>query len=264
MQDLQIFKFDNQNVRTMTIDEEPYFVGKDVATILGYSNSRKALIDHVDDEDKRDGVTIRDAIGRNQAAVVINESGLYSLIISSKLPTAKKFKHWVTSEVLPTIRKHGAYLSDEKIEEVLTNPDTIIKLATQLKEEREARLIAEQQVNELKPKATYYDRILSNPALVTITVIAKDYGMSGIAMNKKLHELGVQYRQGSIWLLYSKYQKLGWTQSETHMIERNDGTEKAVVNTKWTQKGRLGLYELLKQNDVLPLIEKKKSKTLVS
>lgn len=264
MQDLQIFKFDNQNFRTMTIDEEPYFVGKDVATILGYSNSRKALIDHVDDEDKRDGVTIRDAIGRNQAAVVINESGLYSLIIGSKLPTAKKFKHWVTSEVLPTIRKHGAYLSDEKIEEVLTNPDTIIKLATQLKEEREARLIAEQQVNELKPKATYYDRILSNPALVTITVIAKDYGMSGIAMNKKLHELGVQYRQGSIWLLYSKYQKLGWTQSETHMIERNDGTEKAVVNTKWTQKGRLGLYELLKQNDVLPLIEKKKSKTMAS
>lgn len=137
-------------------------------------------------------------------------------------------------------------------------------MATQLKEEREARLIAEQQVNELKPKATYYDRILSNPALVTITVIAKDYGMSGIAMNKKLHELGVQYRQGSIWLLYSKYQKLGWTQSETHMIERNDGTEKAVVNTKWTQKGRLGLYELLKQNDVLPLIEKKKSKTMAS
>ena len=264
MQDLQIFKFDNQNFRTMTIDEEPYFVGKDVATILGYSNSRKALIDHVDVDDKRDGVTIRDAIGRNQAAVVINESGLYSLIIGSKLPTAKKFKHWVTSEVLPTIRKHGAYLSDEKIEEVLTNPDTIIKLATQLKEEREARLIAEQQVNELKPKATYYDRILSNPALVTITVIAKDYGMSGIAMNKKLHELGVQYRQGSIWLLYSKYQKLGWTQSETHMIERNDGTEKAVVNTKWTQKGRLGLYELLKQNDVLPLIEKKKSKTMAS
>lgn len=262
MQDLQIFNFDNQNVRTMTIDNEPYFVGKDVATILGYSNSRKALIDHVDDEDK--GVTKCDTLGGVQNLAVINESGLYSLIMSSKLPTAKKFKHWVTSEVLPTIRKHGAYLSDEKIEEVLTDPDTIIKLATQLKEEREARLIAEQQVNELKPKATYYDRILSNPALVTITVIAKDYGMSGIAMNKKLHELGVQYRQGSIWLLYSKYQKLGWTQSETHMIERNDGTEKAVVNTKWTQKGRLGLYELLKQNDVLPLIEKKKSKTMAS
>lgn len=256
MQELKTFKFENQQVRTLTIDEEPYFLGKDVAVILGYSNSRKALQDHVDLEDKKDGVTIRDSIGREQTPVVINESGLYSLIMSSKLPTAKKFKRWVTSEVLPTIRKHGAYMTDQKIEEVLTDPDTIIQLATQLKEEREARLIAEQQVNELKPKATYYDRILANPALVTITVIAKDYGMSGAAMNKKLHDLGVQYRQGNIWLLYSKYQKLGWTQSETHMIERNDGTEKAVVNTKWTQKGRLGLYELLKQNDVLPLIEK--------
>lgn len=256
MQDIQLFKFENQKVRTMVIDEEPYFVGKDVATILGYSNSRKALIDHVDDEDKKDDVTIRDAIGRNQATVVINESGLYSLIMSSKMPDAKKFKHWVTSDVLPAIRRHGAYLSDEKIEEVLTNPDTIIKLATQLKEEREGRLLAEQQVNELKPKATYYDRILSNPSLVTVTVIAKDYGMSGSEMNKKLHELGVQFKQGNIWLLYAKYQKLGWTHSETHMVRRADGTEKAVVNTKWTQKGRLGLYELLKLNDVLPLIER--------
>lgn len=256
MQDIQLFKFENQKVRTMVIDEEPYFVGKDVATILGYSNSRKTLIDHVDDEDKKNDVTIRDAIGRNQATVVINESGLYSLIMSSKLPSAKKFKHWVTSEVLPAIRQHGAYLSNEKIEEVLTNPDTIIKLATQLKEEREGRLLAEQQINELKPKATYYDRILSNPSLVTITVIAKDYGMSGSEMNKKLHELGVQFKQGNIWLLYAKYQKLGWTHSETHMVRRADGTEKAVVNTKWTQKGRLGLYELLKLNDVLPLIER--------
>ncbi len=256
MQELKIFNFEDQQVRALTIDDEPYFVGKDVAEILGYSNSRDALGKHVDEEDKNT-VAIHDGITRgNPNQVVINESGLYSLIMSSKLPTAKKFKHWVTSEVLPTIRKHGAYMTNQKIEEVLTDPDTIIQLATQLKEEREARLIAEQQVNELKPKATYYDRILANPALVTITVIAKDYGMSGAAMNKKLHDLGVQYRQGNIWLLYSKYQKLGWTQSETHMIERNDGTEKAVVNTKWTQKGRLGLYELLKQNDVLPLIEK--------
>lgn len=255
MKDIQLFEFENQKVRTLTINSEPYFVGKDIAEILGYKKARNALSQHVDDEDKKDA-PIQGPLGGTQATVVINESGLYSLIMSSKLPTVKKFKHWVTSEVLPAIRKHGAYMTDQKIEEVLTDPDTIIQLATQLKEEREARLIAEQQVNELKPKATYYDRILANPALVTITVIAKDYGMSGAAMNKKLHELGVQYRQGNIWLLYSKYQKLGWTQSETHMIERNDGTEKAVVNTKWTQKGRLGLYELLKQNDVLPLIEK--------
>ena len=186
---------------------------------------------------------------------VINESGLYSLILSSKLPSAKRFKHWVTSEVLPAIRKHGAYMTNEKIEEIISNPDTIIKLATQLKQERESRLIAEQRVNELTPKATYYDQVLANKSLVTITIIAKDYGMSGKKMNALLHDLGVQYRQGHTWLLYSKYQKTGWTHSDTIMVDKADGSQKAVMQTKWTQKGRLGLYELLKAHDILPLIE---------
>lgn len=254
MNDMQLFTFENQKVRTVTVDGEPYFAGKDVAIILGYGNPTKAIRMHVDEEDK--GGSILDTPGGKQRTTMINESGLYSLILSSKLPSAKKFKRWVTSEVLPSLRKHDAYLSDKKIEEVLTDPDTIIELATQLKNEREGRLIAEQQVNELKPKATYYDTILANPALMTITVIAKDYGMSGAEMNKKLHSLGVQYKQGNIWLLYTKYQRLGWTHSETHMVKRTDGTEKAVVNTKWTQKGRLGIYELLKQNDILPTIER--------
>ena len=107
MNNLRIFEFEDYTVRTLLIDDEPYFVGKDVATILGYSNPRKAIIDHVDEEDKKDGVTIRDSIGRKQTPILINESGLYSLILSSKLPTSKKFKRWVTSEVLPAIRKHG-------------------------------------------------------------------------------------------------------------------------------------------------------------
>lgn len=252
--ELQTFNFENQQVRTIEIENEPYFVGKDVATILGYSNTRKALIDHVDEEDK--GVTKCDTLGGKQDLTIINESGLYSLILSSKLPNAKKFKRWVTSEVLPTIRKHGAYLTPDKIEEALLNPDTLINLATQLKHEREARLIAEQRVNELTPKATYYDLVLANKSLVTITVIAKDYGMSGKAMNKLLHELGVQYKQGSTWLLYAKYQKTGWTHSETVMIKDKNGNDKAVLNTKWTQKGRLGLYNLLKENEILPLIER--------
>lgn len=148
------------------------------------------------------------------------------------------------------------YMTPKKIEEVLTDPDTIIKLATQLKQEREGRLIAEQKVNELTPKATYYDKVLADKSLVPITVIAKDYGMSGRGMNQKLHELGVIYRQGRTWLLYAKYQKTGWTHSETIMVKKKDGSEKPVMYTKWTQKGRLGLYELLKQNDILPLIEK--------
>lgn len=129
-------------------------------------------------------------------------------------------------------------------------------LADERDKERNGRLIAEQQVGELQPKASYYDKVLANPSLVTISVIAKDYGMSARAMNKLLHDLKVQYKQGSTWLLYSKYQTTGWTHSDTTMVKRHDGTEKAVLNTKWTQKGRLGLYELLKGNSVLPLIER--------
>lgn len=255
MNEITSYVFDGSNVRTLVIDGQPYFVGKDVAEILGYANTRDALSKHVDSEDKNT-VAIHDGIKRgNPNQTVINESGLYSLILGSKLPQAKEFKHWVTSEVLPTIRKHGAYMTDEKIEEVLLNPDTIIKLATELKTERERRSIAEQRVNELTPKASYYDLVLSNKSLVTITQIAKDYGMSGQAMNHKLHDLGVIYKQGNTWLLYSKYQRTGWTHSETIMVTKSDGTQKAVMHTKWTQKGRLGLYELLKQHGILPLIE---------
>ena len=114
----------------------------------------------------------------------------------------------------------------------------------------------QEQVEVMKPKAIYYDKVLANPSLVTITIIAKDYGMSGREMNTKLHEFGIQYKQGKTWLLYSKYQHNGWTQSNTTMVKRKDGTEKAVLNTKWTQKGRLGLYEILKQHDIYPVIER--------
>lgn len=255
MNKITSYVFDGSNVRTLVIDGQPYFVGKDVAEILGYANTRDALSKHVDSEDKNT-VAIHDGIKRgNPNQTVINESGLYSLILGSKLPQAKEFKRWVTSDVLPAIRKHGAYMTNEKIEEVLLNPDTIIKLATELKTERERRSIAEQRVNELTPKASYYDLVLSNESLVTITQIAKDYGMSGQAMNHKLHDLGVIYKQGNTWLLYSKYQRIGWTHSETIMVDKADGTQKAVMHTKWTQKGRLGLYELLKRHGILPLIE---------
>ena len=257
MNNLQEFNFKGNNVRTVQIDNQPYFVGKDVAEILGYINSRDAISKHVDEEDKK-VLTSQNATLENmpnRGLISINESGLYSLILSSKLPTAKEFKRWVTSEVLPTIRKNGTYLTDSAIEQTLTDPDFLIKLATQLKTEREGRLIAEQQVAEDRPKVTYYDKILANPSPVKIAVIAKDYGMSGRKMDAKLHELGIQYKQGKTWLLYSKYQHNGWTHSNTTVVKRKDGTEKAVLNTKWTQKGRLGLYEVLKQHDIYPLIE---------
>ena len=128
--DIQIFQNEKfGTIRVIEINNEPWFVGRDVATVLGYSNSRKALADHVDEEDKRDGVTIRDSIGREQFAVVINESGLYSLILSSRLPSAKSFKRWITSEVLPSIRKHGVYMTDNLLEQVMQRPDVVLQMA---------------------------------------------------------------------------------------------------------------------------------------
>lgn len=253
--EIQTFNFENQQIRTIEINNEPYFVGKDVAEILGYSNTPKAVQNHVDEEDKNT-IPIRYGNTRgNPNQVVINESGLYSLILSSKLPTAKKFKRWVTSEVLPAIRKHGGYLTEQKLEEALLNPDTLINLATQLKQEREARLIAEQRVNELTPKATYYDLVLQNNTLLSITKIAKDYGWSGMKMNNFLHENKVQFKQGDTWLLYQKYADKGYTQSKTNIV---DGGKKTVMHTYWTQKGRLFIYELMKSKGHLPDIERKR------
>lgn len=264
MNELKIFNSPEfGQVRTITLDGEPWFVGKDVADALGYSNSRDALARHVDDEDKTSVVIPDTGSNYKSKTTLINESGLYSLVLSSKLPTAKQFKHWVTSEVLPAIRKHGGYITPEKVEEALLNPDTLIKLATELKAEREARKNAEleaasakQLIGELKPKADYTDRILSSKGTVPTTAIAKDYGMSAKALNQKLHELRVIYRMGSQWFLYAKYQAKGYTHSKTFDFKHSDGRPDCKMQTEWTQKGRLFLYQLLKKHGVLPMIER--------
>lgn len=263
MSELQIFKnAEFGSVRTLAINDEPYFVARDAAEILGYCNPRKAIIDHVDEEDKTDRITIRDSIGREQTPVLINESGLYSLILSSKMPNAKKFKRWVTSEVLPAIHRHGIYAIDE----VLNNPDMLIAALTELKAEREkTKLLTEtvavqkQQISEMKPKASYYDVVLNCKDLVAISVIAKDYGWSANRMNQYLHKKGVQYKQGNkIWLLYQKYSELGYTSTKTNSYSGSDGTVHTKPHTYWTQKGRLFIYELLKSDGILPNIEREK------
>lgn len=262
MNELKIFNSSEfGQVRTVTIDGEPWFIGKDVATILGYERTADAIRAHVDEDDK--GVGEIQTPGGKQKIVIINESGLYSLVLSSKLPTAKKFKHWITSEVLPAIRRHGAYMTPEKIEEALLNPDMLIKLATELKAEREARKHAEleaasakQVIGELKPKADYTDRILSSKGTVTTTAIAKDYGMSATGFNKLLHELHVIYKIGKQWFLYAKYQAKGYTHSKTFDFVHTDGKPDCNMQTEWTQKGRLFLYEFLKSHDILPMIER--------
>lgn len=180
----------------------------------------------------------------------ISEPMVYKLAFKANNALAEKFQDWLATEVLPAIRKHGMYATDE----LLDNPDLLIEVATKLKEERTLRLVAEQRVNELQPKADYYDSILKNKSLMTISIIAKNYGMSATKMNNLLHELGVQYRQGKAWLLYRKHQDKGYTHTEMIPVQ---GSDNLKPSTKWTQKGHIFIYQLLKNDGILPLIEQK-------
>lgn len=182
MNNLQVFK-NNQfgEIRTVEIDGEPWFVGKDIAERLGYTNPQKAVRDHIDEEDK----TLNESFTVNGTPIVlINESGLYSLVLSSKLPTAKQFKRWITSEVIPTIRKHGAYMTPETIEKVLSDPDTIISLASQLKAEREKRIALESEVEEAKPKVLFADAVSTAKTSILIGELAKLLKQNGIDMGQ--------------------------------------------------------------------------------
>jgi len=180
----------------------------------------------------------------------IPEPMVYKLAFKANNTLAEKFQDWLATEVLPAIRKHGMYATDELLE----NPDLLIEVATKLKEEKTLRLVAEQRVNELQPKADYYDSILKNKSLMTISIIAKNYGMSATKMNNLLHELGVQYRQGKAWLLYRKHQDKGYTHTEMIPVQ---GSDTLKPSTKWTQKGHIFIYQLLKNDGILPLIEQK-------
>lgn len=247
-------------LRTVNVGDKIMFVASDVAKALGYSRSADAITAHCKGSVKHRLPTN----GGMQELKIIPEGDVYRLITHSKLPAAEKFESWVFDEVLPSIRKHGAYMTEDTIKKAIAEPDFIIKLATELKKEQEqnkqlTETCSQQQqvIGELKPKADYVDKILKSDSLVTITQIAKDYGMSGQGMNKVLHDLHIIYSCNKQWLLYSQHQAKGYTFSETVDIPREDGTTKVVMNTKWTQKGRLFLYETLKKRNLLPLIERK-------
>lgn len=215
---------------------------------MGYSRADNAIRSHVDDDDKL--MHQFSASGQNRNMIIINESGLYSLILASKLPQAKEFKKWITSEVLPAIRKHGGYLTDSMIEQALLNPDTIIRLATDLKHERERNSRLEIELEQAQEQARYLDLIIESKSAVVITQIAADYGMSAIKFNQLLNSLGIQHKVNNQWILYRKYMAKGYTDSKTIEI-----SGRVRMQTVWTQKGRLFLYELLKKHDILPLIE---------
>ena len=247
-------------LRTVNVGDKIMFVASDVAKALGYSRPADAITAHCKGSVKHRLPTN----GGMQELKIIPEGDVYRLITHSKLPAAEKFESWVFDEVLPSIRKHGAYMTEDTIKKAMAEPDFIIQLATELKKEQEqnkqlTETCSQQQqvIGELKPKADYVDKILKSDSLVTITQIAKDYGMSGQGMNKVLHDLHIIYSCNKQWLLYSQHQAKGYTFSETVDIPREDGTTKVVMNTKWTQKGRLFLYETLKKRNLLPLIERK-------
>ena len=230
-------------IRTCTVKGETYFVGKDVASALGYKNASKAMADHVDDEDK--GVTKRYTLGGSQEMIIINESGLYSLILSSKLDSARRFKRWVTSEVLPAIRKNGRYELESKAKE-LQQQNRVLESKNILLEE-----ITAQQ----KPLTDYARIILSSTQTVTITQIAQDYGMSPVGMNQLLFKLHIQHKVGGQWILYIPYLNKGYVQSFSSYFVKENGEVQVKLHTRWTQQGRLFLYEELKKAGVLPLIE---------
>lgn len=241
--------FKGQTIHVVTVDGEPYFVAREITKVLGYQWPANALRDYVNNEDKTT-VALYLGIKGNPARTIINKSGLNSLITNSTSPRAAEFRQWAAEKLTPSIRKHNTHL-----EEALKRLNTVTSLAMDLKNERERRLIAEQRVNELTPNLTYYDKILAHKAPVTMARIAEDYGLSYGVMNCTLIELGVIYKEGDTWLLRDKYQHEGWTISKVVLKDKTDGTQKAIMHTKWTQKGRLGLYGLLKKHNILPLIE---------
>lgn len=283
--DNQLMIFKNPSFGEVRIikgdDDTPWFVGKEIATILGYKDPKRGIYDHVDEEDKTTVLIQHPGSNYKSNTTLINESGMYALILSSKLPQAKMFKHWVTSDVLPTIHKHGAYMSNDVIEKTLTDPDYLIQVATVIKNERQRRyeleaqakeqqkLIASQQshiqaqdkkIEDMKDKVSYLDLILASKSSLNTTQIAQDYGMSAIKLNKILEGMGIQRKVNEQWILYAIYQGKGYISSHTINIDTPSGKNIVKMQTVWTPEGRKFLYNKLKEVGILPTDERAQAK----
>lgn len=245
MNELQVFQNSQfGDLEILTIESKEWFPAIQVAEILGYTNSYDAITRHT----KKRGVVkheVIDKLGRKQNKKFIDEGNLYRLITRSKLPQADEFEEWVFEDVLPSIRKHGIYATDNVIEQTLRDPDYIINVLTEYKKEKDNNLILRQQIGELKPKADYVDEILKSPGTMTITQIAADYGLSAQKLNKLLHQARLQRRVGKQWVLYTEHMNKGYTKSHTIEIVRSDGRPDTQPQTRWTQKGRLKIHEIM-------------------
>jgi prophage antirepressor-like protein len=242
MKDLQVFE--NSEFGSLTViekDGEPWFIAKEIAAILEY-NQTSDLTKRLDEDDKANQPLrlIRSEQARNQN--IINESGFYAAVLGSKKPEAKKFKKWVTSEVLPTIRKTGGYLSPE-ID--WTDLDKIQQILDVAKEERKKRLDAETKLIENKPKVEYYEKVLDTDTAYTVTQLAKENGMTARQLNLVLNECGVQFKQSGQWMLYKKYQDKGLVKTRTYVVNRSEGDAETKHSTTWTEKGREFVRNLL-------------------
>jgi len=255
--EMQVFEHSEfGRLEVLTVEDKPYFPATESARILGYNQPVHAVNRHCLEDGcmKR---TVIDRLGREQEMKFISEGNLYRLIIRSKLPAAERFEKWVFDDVLPSIRKHGAYITTEMLEKILANPALAIRYFNMMKAEREKREALEERVEVLAPKARYHDIILQCNTAIPISVIAKDYGKSGAWLNNCLRELGVQYRVGDTWVLYQQYAQYGYTQTKTHnYVNPKTGEPGAKPHTYWTQKGRLFLYDILKVDGILPRIER--------
>lgn len=244
MNELKVFNSPEfGQVRTFDKGGEPWFVGKDVAIILGYERTADAIRAHVDEDDK--GVGKIQTPGGKQKIVIINESGLYSLVMGSKLPTAKQFKHWITSEVIPSIRKYGAYLTPEKVEEALLNPDTLIRLATELKEERSKRQQAEQQIEIDRPKVIFAGAVSASKTSILVGDLAKILKQNGYETGqrrlfKQLRDEGYLMKSGSSRNMPTqKAMQLGLFEVKETTISNPDGSIRTTKTPKVTGKGQI-------------------------
>ena len=244
MNQMEIFKNPEfGTIRAVEIDGEPWLVGKDVALALGYKNPQEAIRNHVDAEDK--GVSELLTPGGMQNLPIINESGLYSLVLSSKLPQAKEFKRWVTSEVLPAIRKYGAYMNEQTLERALTSPDFLIQLATQLKEEQEKRRKLESENETMKPKALFADAVQTSKDSILIGQLAKMIRQNGhpIGQNRlfrKLREEGYLCSRGSDYNMPSqKSMEMGLMEIKERTVNNPDGSVRTTRTPKITGKGQI-------------------------
>ena len=252
MTDLQIFNNDRfGQVRIIPVDGELMFVAKDVCDCLEITKHRDAISRL--DSDERGSVKL-DTPGGKQDIAAINEYGLYSLVLSSRKPEAKDFKRWITHDVIPAIRKTGSY--SMVIPQTL--PEALRAYADEVESHNATKAIVaqqEQQIAEFKPVKDYVDKILSSKSCLAITQIAADYGLSAQELNKVLHEAGLQRKVGDQWILYKQHMAKGFTKSETFTFCRSDGRLDSKITTKWTQKGRLEIHNILSNLNIHAVCE---------